>query len=72
VLLRDVEKVQFQYWDWKEQAWRDEWDSTTDVAKNRLPSRVRITVTYQDWRGEEIKLTTQAAILMQEPLNIVN
>jgi prepilin-type N-terminal cleavage/methylation domain-containing protein len=73
VLLRDVEQVGFEFWDWKEQAWRDEWDSTADAGvKNRLPSRVRITITYQNWRGEEAKLSTQAAILMQEPLLIIN
>jgi type II secretory pathway component PulJ len=73
ILLRDVESVAFEYWDWKEQAWRPEWDSTSDTGtKSRLPSRVRITVTYRNWRDEETKIVTQAAILMQEPLLIIN
>jgi type II secretory pathway component PulJ len=73
VLLRDIEQVTFEYFDWKDQEWRDQWDSTSDTgAKNRLPSRVRITVTYRNWRDEETKLVTQAAILMQEPLLIIN
>jgi type II secretory pathway component PulJ len=73
VLLRDIEQITFEYFDWKEQEWRDQWDSTSDTgAKNRLPSRVRITITYRNWRDEETKLVTQAAILMQEPLLIIN
>jgi type II secretion system protein J len=73
VLLRDIEQVTFEYFDWKDQEWRDQWDSTSDTgAKNRLPSRVRVTVTYRNWRDEETKIVTQAAILMQEPLLIIN
>jgi len=70
VLLRDVDKVTFDYFDWKDADWQDSWDSTSsDAEKNRLPSRVRITVTFKNPRGEEVKLTTEARILMQEPLN---
>jgi prepilin-type N-terminal cleavage/methylation domain-containing protein len=73
VLLRDIEQVTFEYFDWKEQEWRDQWDSTSDTGnKNRLPSRVRVTVTYKNWRDEEVKIVTQGAILMQEPLLIIN
>lgn len=71
ILLRDVERVTFEHWDWREQAWRDEWDSTADIYKGRLPTRVRIMVTYKDWRDQEVKVTTQAAIVMQEPLLII-
>jgi prepilin-type N-terminal cleavage/methylation domain-containing protein len=70
VLVHDVQKVTFEYWDWKAQEWKTDWNTVNDDGqKNRLPSRVRITVEYKDWRGEDVKITTQAAILMQEPLN---
>jgi hypothetical protein len=36
-----------------------------------LPSRVRITLTTKDAQDNEYKLTSQARIVMQEPLNFV-
>ena len=69
VLLRDVESVKFEFWDWKGLDWQDTWDTTqTDGQKGFLPSRVRITVTIKDSNDKDYKLTTQARILMQEPL----
>jgi general secretion pathway protein J len=72
VLLRDIDKVTFEFWDWKAESWKDRWDTTTgDGERGRLPSRVRITLVTKNANGEEYKLTTQARILMQEPLNFV-
>lgn len=69
VLLRDVEKLQFEYWDWKDKKWQETWDSTkVDAEDKRLPSRVRITVTYKNGRGDELKLSTQARLLLKEQL----
>jgi hypothetical protein len=36
-----------------------------------LPTRVRITITIKDTQDNEYKVTTQARIVMQEPLNFV-
>lgn len=68
VVLRDIVEVDFQYWDWKDQKWRDDWDSTkVDAQKDRLPTRVKITVVYKD--GDvEVKVSTQARIFLQEPV----
>ena len=69
VVLRDVESVKLEFWDWKDLDWQDAWDTTqSDGEKGRLPSRVRITVTVKDPNDKDYKLTTQARILMQEPL----
>jgi general secretion pathway protein J len=69
ILVHDVDKVLFEYWNWQKQEWQDHWDSTaSDGERNHLPSRVRITVTYRNPRDEEVKLTTQARIRLQEPL----
>ncbi len=69
ILIHDVEKVTFEYWSWQKQEWQDHWDTTAaDGERNRLPLRVRITVTYRNVRDEEVKLTTQARIRLQEPL----
>ncbi|MCE9577653.1 MAG: prepilin-type N-terminal cleavage/methylation domain-containing protein [Deltaproteobacteria bacterium] len=69
ILVHDVEKVTFDYWNWEKQEWQDHWDSTaSDAERNHLPIRVRITVTFRNARDEEVKLTTQARIRLQEPL----
>jgi type II secretory pathway component PulJ len=72
VLLTDVDEVKLEFWEWKALEWRDTWDSTqSDGQKGMLPSRVRITVTTKDPGGNEYKLSTQARIVMQEPLQFV-
>ena len=73
VLLRDVQRVKLEYWDWKEKDWKERWDTTAadSAERNRLPTRVRITVELENDDGDEIKFTTQARILLQEQLNVV-
>ena len=69
VLLRDVKKVQFEYYDWSEKSWRDEWDSTAaDGQRGRMPSRVRITIILESKQGDEVKFVSQARIMLQEEL----
>ena len=71
VLLRDIEKVTFEHFDWKENEWREVWDSTgADAQRGRLPTRVRIKVdipTGRD-RSDTVTYTTQARLMMQEEL----
>jgi general secretion pathway protein J len=70
VVLRDIEHVDFEYWDWKDQEWKQDWDTTKQEGqKDRLPTRVRITVTYKA-DGFEQKVSTQAQIKLQEPVEI--
>lgn len=72
VLLSDVVSVKLEYWNWKNAEWQDTWDTTqSDGNKGQLPSRVRITVVVKDPGDHDMKLVTQARILMQEPLNFV-
>lgn len=69
ILLHGVDKVLIQYWDWKDKKWQDSWDSTKqDAEAKRLPTRVRIEVHYRNTRGEELKIATQARLLLQEEL----
>lgn len=69
VLLRDVQSLKLEFWNWKNQDWQDTWDTTqSDGQRNWLPTRVRITVTIKDQSDKDYKLTTQARILMQEPV----
>ncbi len=69
VLLRDVQALKLEFWNWKNLEWQDTWDTTqSDGQRNLLPARVRITVTIKDPNDKDYKLTTQARILMQEVL----
>lgn len=72
LLLSDLQKAKIEFWNWKNLAWQETWDTTqADGQKGWLPSRVRIAVTIKDLRNEDYTITTQARILMQEPLNFV-
>jgi prepilin-type N-terminal cleavage/methylation domain-containing protein len=69
VLVHDIDKLELEFWNWKNLEWQDSWDTTqSDGQKGWLPSRVRITITVKTPEGTDIKLTTQARIVMQEPL----
>jgi general secretion pathway protein J len=69
VLVHDIEEVTFEFWDWKGAEWKDRWDSTAiDGERNRLPTRVRITVKIKTPQGDVTLRSTQARILMQESL----
>ncbi|HSK02720.1 MAG TPA: type II secretion system protein GspJ [Kofleriaceae bacterium] len=69
VLLRDVQTLKLEFWNWKNLEWQDTWDTTqADGQRNLLPGRVRITLTIKDQNDKDYKLTTQARILMQEVL----
>lgn len=70
VLMRGVEKLEFEYYDWKEKKWQRDWDSSkTDGVADRIPTRIRIKVTYKNSRGEELTITTQARPLLEERLS---
>jgi type II secretory pathway component PulJ len=72
LLVHDVYSVKFEFWNWKNLEWQDTWDTTqNDGQKGWLPSRVKITVVIKDPAGKDYKLTSQARIVMQEPLNFV-
>lgn len=66
ILFPDVEEVVFSYWNAAEQKWVQRWDSTSESERGKLPSRVRIEVSYKNPEGELIKLQTQARLLLQE------
>ena len=75
LLLRDVERVKFEYYDFRDKGWKDRWDSTqADAERGRLPTRVRITIEIAISRGDDkdtVKYITQARLPLQEQLNFV-
>jgi general secretion pathway protein J len=66
LLIPDVERVGFEYWDHTDKEWKTSWDSTgSDGQARRLPTRVRIMVEIK--RGDDtVKYTTQARLILQE------
>lgn len=72
VLLHNVERVKFEYWDWRENEWKERWDSTSaDAERDRLPTRVRVTVEIEAPSGKTLKYVTQARLMMQETISVV-
>lgn len=70
ILLRDIERVEFEYFHWRDEEWKEEWNTmNADAEKDRLPEFVRITVTLRDGSGDEYKRVTQARIHMLEIIN---
>ena len=69
VLVRNIEKVEIKFWNWRNQEWQDTWDTTqSDGQKGQLPSRVMITITVKNARGDEVKLSSQARIYLEGAL----
>ena len=69
IVVSDIEKVEFHFWDWKDEEWRDRWDTLSqDNQKGRLPSRVRIRLTIRE-DGVERTFTAVARLSLQEQLN---
>lgn len=44
VLMEDVEKLTFQYWDDKSEEWKKNWDSTSIDFANKLPRAVKVEI----------------------------
>jgi general secretion pathway protein J len=72
LLVRDIQSLQFEFYDWRDEEWKSEWDTTaSDRERGRLPSRVRIELVVKSRGGREITFTTQARITLQEELNFL-
>lgn len=72
ILISDIEKVEFEYWNWKDNDWQPEWDSTGATGeRGKLPTRVRITITVVGRDRKLIEHITQARIMMEERLQFV-
>jgi len=71
IVCDDVIKLKIDYWDSRDKIWRDEWSTiAADGQPDRLPSKVRITLTVYDERRREVPFQTEVRIPMQEPLNL--
>lgn len=71
ILCDDIIGFRVDYYDARDKTWREEWNTTVaDGQPDRLPSKVKITLTVRDERGREIPFQTQTRVMLQEPLNL--
>ena len=52
VLVENVKRIDFAYWDSDKKDWVDEWDTRRIEKKSILPVRVRITISALDENGQ--------------------
>lgn len=72
IVCDDVVKLKFDFYDARsdKKAWAEEWNTTSaDGQPDRLPSKIRITLTVRDERGKEVPFQTEVRVAMSEPLN---
>ena len=69
VLLHDVHGLHFEYWDWRNNNWRKEWNTTqSDGQSGKLPMRVKIKLELKNEKGDVVPFYSTARIMMQEQL----
>jgi general secretion pathway protein J len=64
VLLEDVKRIEFSYWDSDQKDWVNDWDTRKLEKKSILPTRVRFTVVRSDESGHEQRYTTEARVML--------
>lgn len=70
VVCDDVVRLKLDFWDARDKVWREQWNTTSaDGQPDRLPAKIRITLTVRDERGKEVPFQTEARLAMSEPLN---
>lgn len=71
IFCEDIKTFDVKYWDVKKVDWVDEWRTTKqDMQPDRLPERVKITMTFIDkTTGREVKYVAQTLLMMQEKLD---
>ena len=73
ILVRDVTDLEFEYLDPNDLQWVRDWDSTNTTRQfNRLPSQVRITLSYHDRSGRTRTIGTRAVVPLRFALNHAN
>ena len=71
VLCEDVKAFDVKYWDTRKLEWVPEWRTTQkDLQPDRLPERVKITMTIRDHTGTDVKYVTQTALFLQEKIDL--
>jgi general secretion pathway protein J len=70
IVCDDVVRLKLDYWDARDKVWREEWNTVAlDGQPDRLPAKIKITMTVHDERGKEVPFQTELRVAMAEPLN---
>jgi general secretion pathway protein J len=68
VLCPDVSALQLSYYDPRNREWRSDWNTLAlDGQANRLPTRVRISLSVLDPAGKTLQFLTATRLVLQEP-----
>jgi len=69
VMLEDIVGLRIEYFDEPMNEWKEHWSTTAaDGQPDRLPAKVRISLTLKDEKGHEMTLLTATRIHMRDPL----
>jgi general secretion pathway protein J len=69
VLLEDIEALKIQYFDEQMNEWKDSWSTTTaDGQPDRLPAKVRLSLTLRDENGRLVTFISGTVINLRDPL----
>ena len=66
ILCPGISRLDFSFYDFKANDWRDDWTTNGADARLYLPTHVRISLTIFDERGIEQTYTSSARIVMTE------
>ena len=70
-IVRDIKEFDVTYYEETTDEWVDSWDTEEASGQpDRLPRQVRIVLVAYDPRGNEITLTTQIPIFLNQPIGI--
>jgi general secretion pathway protein J len=70
IVCDDIVKLKLDYYDALKKTWLEEWVTTSiDGQADRLPAKIKITLTVRDERGREVPFQTEVRLAMTEPLN---
>jgi len=64
ILVENVKRIDFAYWDSDKKDWVDEWDTRRLEKKSILPVRVRFSIYALDENGREARYVTQTRIVL--------
>ena len=64
ILLENVKRVEFSYWDSDQKDWVNDWDTRRIEKKSILPTRVRIVLVRSDESGHEQRYTTETRVML--------
>jgi general secretion pathway protein J len=70
VLAHDVTALDFLFYDAKTDRWEENWDSTSQDHRNRLPKFIKIVLTTTDQTGKPMKLSTKTRTFLKEAILI--